>query len=235
MSRTYGARGPLSHILREKIEVPDEDEDPLGTHPTRNYITSYYGRSVSLQEELITRLPHSGPIYCNDNKTVFLKIEGTVRRTSVESTIKSFSRTKNGRATYLALLSNHAGDTKYRSISEKRLNLLYNIKWNGRNYPLESHVSNHWQAFDDLTECDNYITVPVPTEPQRVEFLIDSITSSDNTIQATIGLIRANANDMRNNFELAASTLIKVDPYRRSQRAVKTFRTANISSLNFSA
>ena len=77
--------------------------------------------------------------------------------------------------------------------------------------------------------------MPVPTEPQRVDFLINGITSSDNTIQATIGLIWANANNIRSNFELAASALIEVDPYKRSQRAVERFRIANVSSLNFSA
>ena len=51
-----------------------------------------------------------------------------------------------------------------------------------------------------------------------MEYLIDSIASKDNTLQATIGLIRTNTNNMRNNFEAAASGMIEVDPYRRSTR-----------------
>ena len=79
-------------------------------------------------------------------------------------------------------------------------------------------MSNHRQAFDDLRECASHITTNVPGEPQRVEYLIDSITSKDNTLQAAIGLIRANTNNMRNDFEAAASSMIEVDPYRRTTR-----------------
>ena len=79
-------------------------------------------------------------------------------------------------------------------------------------------MSNHRQAFDDVRECAAHITTNVPGEPQRVECLIDSITSKDNTLQAAVGLIRANTNNMRNHFEMTASILIEVDPYRRPVR-----------------
>ena len=153
-------------------------------------------------DELIARLPHSthnvpNPTYKMDNKTVFIKIEQAVRGTSVASTVNIFSRTKDGRGAFFALISNHAGDTKYRSISKKRLNLLQNIKWNGRSYPLEKHVSNHRQAHDDLNECSNHITVAIPDDCQKVEYLIDSSTCIDNTLQAAIGLIRAKGSRAR--------------------------------------
>jgi hypothetical protein len=84
VSRTYGSRGPLAYVLRDTAEVPTELEDPLLQH-------SYYGQSGSLFEELIARLPHTGAIYRNDNATVYMLIEKSVRGTSVESTVKSFS------------------------------------------------------------------------------------------------------------------------------------------------
>ena len=228
LSRTYGSKGPLSYILRDDPVVPDETDDPLG-------INAYYGKSGSLQAELEARLPHSGPIFNHDNATVYLKIEKAARGTSVESTIKTFARTKDGRGAFLALIANHAGDTKYRAIMKKKMNVLQNVRWNGRAYPLESLVSNHRQAVDDLRECSAHITVPVPDESQRVEYLIDSIICTDSTLQAAIGLIRANTNDMRTNFEAAASSLIEVDPYRRSQKTPTTPRQANISAIDFSA
>ena len=116
------------------------------------------------------------------------------------------------------------------------MNLIQNIKWNGRSYPLESHVSNHRQAFDDLRDCAQHITVQVPSEPQRVEYLIDSIACSDSTLQATIGLIRTNTNQMREHFERASLALIEVDSYRRTQRATNTnTKPANVSPIDFSA
>lgn len=228
LSRCYGATGPLKYVIRDVATVPAEADDPLD-------VNSYYGTSGTLIEELIARLPHTGPIFRNDNATVYMKIEEAVRGTSVESTIKSFSRRKDGRGAYLTLVANHAGDAKYRAISKKRMNFLQNIIWNGRSYPLESHVTNHRIAYDDLRECSAHITVPVPTDPQRVEYLIDSIKSTDSTLQAAIGLVRTNTNNMRDDFEAASSHLIEVDPYRRSNKsnARAAGRQANISAIDF--
>ena len=117
LSSSFGSRGPLIYVLREEPEVPDEVIDPLLPN-------CYYGESGSLIAELESRLSHSGPIFKNDNATVYMKIEEDARRTSVESTIKSFSRRKDGRGAFQALISNHAGDVKHCSISKKRLNLL---------------------------------------------------------------------------------------------------------------
>ena len=122
---------------------------------------------------------------------------------------------------------------KYRAISKKRQTLLQTIKWTGNSYALETHVYNHRQAYGDLRECSTHITVPVPSNPQRVEYLIDSITSKDSTLQASIGLVRANTNNMGNDFEGAANILIEIDPYRRSTRT--NTRDSNVSAIDFSA
>ena len=228
LTRSYGISGPLSYILRDEPEVPDEANDPLQA-------VAYFGVSGSLHDELTARLSHNGPIYKNDNCSVFLKIEKASRGTSVESTVKAFSRRKDGRGAYLALIANHAGDTKYRAIHKKRMTLLQGIKWNGRSYPLETHVSNHRQAVDDLKDCSTHITVAVPDPAQRVEYLIDSISCNDTALQAAIGLVRANTNNMRNDFEAAASTLIEVDPYRKSQRNGTGKGGATIAAIDFGA
>ena len=60
-------------------------------------------------------------------------IAKAVAGTSVESTIKSYSRRKDGLSAFLAIIVNHVGDTKYRAIVKYGSNLLQNIKWNGRN------------------------------------------------------------------------------------------------------
>ena len=235
LENTHGARGPLRYVLREDPIVPPEASDPLPVHdPAAGVQGAYYGTSGSLIGELIARLPHTGPIYKSDNAAVYMKVEEATRGTSCESTIKAFSRRKDGRGAYLALVANHAGDVKYRAISKKRQNLLQNIKWTGMSYPLETHVSNHRQAFDDIRECSLHITVPVPSEPQRVEYLIDSVSSKDTTLQAAIGIIRANTNNMRNDFEAASTSMIEVDPYRRSTRQ-NNDRDANISAIDFGA
>ena len=152
---------------------------------------------------------------------------------SVQSPIKPFSRRKDGRGTFLALIANHAGDVKYRAIAKKRQNLHRTIKCTGNSYALETHVSNRHQAYDDLRECSTHITVPVPSDPQRVKYLIDSITSKDITLWALIGLVRANTNNMRKNFEGSANIIIEIDPYCRSTRTNTC--DANVSTIDFSA
>ena len=233
LARTYGTRGPLSYILREEADVEDETADPLMTDDV-GVTNCYYGKSGSLQDELQARLPHTGPIYKSDNASVFTLVEKACRNTTMESTVKSFARKKDGRGAYLAVIANHAGDTKYRSIYKKKMFVLQNIKWNGRAYPLETLVSNHRQAVDDIKDCSEHITVSVPDKSQCVEYLIDAITCSDNTLQAALGLIRANTNGMRSDFELASTSLIEVDPYRRAQKPSSS-SNATISGIDFHA
>ena len=222
---SHGAKGPLRYVVRENAAVETELVDPLAAN-------AYYGKSGSLVEELIARLPHTGPVYKSDNAAVYMKVEEAARGTSVESTIKPFARRKDGRGALEALLANHGGEVKYRAIAKKRQNLLQNIKWTGNSYPLETHVSNHRQAYDDIRECSAHITVPVPSDAQRVEYLIDSITSKDSSLMAALGIVRANTNNMRTDFEAAASSLIEVDPYRRTTRSG---RNAQISAIDFAA
>ena len=118
-----------------------------------------------------------------------MKVEKANRGTSVESTVKAFSQCKDGKGAFLALIANHAGDTKYHAILKKHMNLLQNIKWNGRAYTLETHILNHRQSVDEIRECSTHLNVTVLNQAQRVEYLITSITCSENTLQAAIRLI----------------------------------------------
>ena len=139
-------RGPLIYVPRTTFPVTDEVDDPLDGN-------NYFGESGCHHDELMERLPHTGPIFKHDNTSVFILLEKAASNTSVESTIKAFVIAKDVRGVYQAIITNHAGDTKYRAIHKKRMNMLQNVKWNGRLYPLESHVSNHRQAADDIREC----------------------------------------------------------------------------------
>ena len=55
-----------------------------------------------------------------------------------------------------------------------------------------------------------YITTYVPDQSHWIEYLIISVSCSYNTLQASIGLVSANTNNMCQNFEAAASTLIEI-------------------------
>ena len=76
-SRTFGSKGVLAYIMQENSDIPDDRDDPLT-------VNSNYGASGSMLEELINRLPHAGPIFLHDNKTVF-----TMMSKAFSGTIKS--------------------------------------------------------------------------------------------------------------------------------------------------
>ena len=115
-------------MLREDQAVPSEVDDPLGVDDTTGVVNSYFGSSGCLHNELVKRLSHKGPIFKHDNATVFMLLERATHNTSVESTVKEFSRKRDGRSAYLAVMTNHAGDTKYISIHKNRMNLFQNVK-----------------------------------------------------------------------------------------------------------
>ena len=118
--------------------------------------------------ELESLFSHEEPIYKNENAGVYMKIEEDARGPLVESTIKSFSRRKEGCGAFQDLIANHVGEVKHHSMSKKRLHLLQCIKWNGQGYALENHVHNHVQAHDDLTKKSTHIKCAVPRLEQRI-------------------------------------------------------------------
>ena len=63
-----------------------------------------YSERGNLISELESRLPHSGPIFKNDDGAVHMKIEETTRGTSVDSIIKSFSRRNDVHGSFKLLL-----------------------------------------------------------------------------------------------------------------------------------
>ena len=60
---TFDHVGPLIYVLREDETVLYEAYDPLQVNTTTGVINSYFRKSGSLQDELVVRLPHTGPIY----------------------------------------------------------------------------------------------------------------------------------------------------------------------------
>ena len=67
-----GAKGQLHYVLRDEPIVPLKVNDPLDQNV-------YCGASGGIADELVARLPHIGPIYKNDNASVYQKIEEATR------------------------------------------------------------------------------------------------------------------------------------------------------------
>jgi len=207
--RTYGVRSAsLSYIIRDEPLVPAEVEDPLEQ-------ASSFGESGSVLEELIKRLAHNHPLYRSDDAAVSSLLEEAALGTRFEATIKPFTKRKQGRNAYLAIVSSHAGVDKWESIQKDKLNWLMSSKWNGRQNSLEIFTSLHRAAFAQLEEASEYVEFQLPNVHSRVGYLIDNITHSDPDLRAAIANIRLKNGGMRDNFEDAVACLLPVCPYQK--------------------
>ena len=210
--RTFGIRNcPLSYVIRDVVQVPTEIEDPLLAG------SAFSATSGSVLNEMIRRLNHTDPLFRTDNSTVYAMLETATRGTVYASTIKPFSRTKNGRGAWLALISSHAGQDKWERMQKDKLRFLMNTKWNGRSYSLEKFTGQHRSNFIALQECQLHVNFQLPTEHTRVGYLLDNITSNDPDLRAALSNVRLNQNGMRDDFELAVAHLLPVCPYSKNR------------------
>jgi len=78
----------------------------------------------------------------------YYKLEEATRRTLYADSNKPFQRRKDGRSTFLALISQYASADKWELEIKKKSNLLHTHKWKGQtNSPLERLVQLHRNAF----------------------------------------------------------------------------------------
>lgn len=209
LSRTYGVRScPVSYVIRPEVIVPAEALDPLIPGQA-------FGASGSVLEELIARLNHTDPLFRTDNSLVYSLLDEATRNTIYAPTIKPYSRTKNGRAAWEAIIVSHVGDDKWDKIRKDKLNFIMNNKWNGRQYSLEKFTGLHRSAFVMLEEASLHVNFQLPTAHSRVGYLLDNITCQDADLRAALASIRVNTNNMRNDFDAAVAFLLPVCPYAK--------------------
>jgi hypothetical protein len=225
---TFGVRTvPLAYIIRDKVEVLPEampDDNPIGTIDPL-LPGKPYGNGGSVLNDLIARLSHDHPLYSTDNAKVYSALEEATRGTAYSSTVKAFSRRRDGRSAWLALVSSHAGNDKWESLQKENTRWLMNTKWNGLTYSLEKFCNNHRSRFVNLEEAKNHVDFQLPTAHTRVGYLLDNITNDDADLRAAIANIRQNVNDTRSDFENAVSVLLPVDPFIKKKLAKDSSRS----------
>jgi hypothetical protein len=222
--RTYGLRKtPLLYVIRDTVLPLEEASDPL--QPSKAY-----GISGTVIDELIYRLSHDDPLFKSDNAMVYSMLEEATRGTVYASTVKPYSRRKDGRTAWMSMLSSHAGSDKWEQLQKEKSKFLMNTKWNGRNYSLEKFTGMHRSSFVQLQEAALHVNFQLPTEHTRVGYLVDNINNVDPDLRAAIASVRIDTNGMRSNFEDTVAFLLPVDPYSKHKR--NQDKHANISDTN---
>ena len=215
---TFGVRkAPLAYIIRDSITVlPETLAAGVTTGATDPLVPGKsYGNGGSVFYDLIARLSHTHPLYSTDNAKVYSALEEATRGTAYSSTVKSFSRRRDGRSAWLALVSSHAGNDKWESLQKENTRWLMNTKWTGQNYSLEKFCNHHRSRFVNLEEAKNHVDFQLPTAHTRVGYLIDNISNTDADLRAAIANIRQNVNNTRSDFENAVGVLLPVDPFTK--------------------
>ena len=148
--QTFGSRKcPLLYVIRESAAVPPEAEDPLVLLPH----SKPFGASGSVLDEIIACYSHTHPLFKSDNNKVYLMLEQATQTTIYASTVKAHSRTKNGRATWLSMISSHAGQHKWERLYKTKSKFLQNTKWNGSQFCLDKFCGMHRDAYVNLEEA----------------------------------------------------------------------------------
>lgn len=217
LNQSYGVRkAPLAYVIRDDATV-------VVPGPALAHHQPHSNEHGSVEGELIARLSHTHPIFCDDNKMVYDYLGVATRSTIYAASIKPFQRTKNGRAAYQVLISQHAGEDKWEKELKQQETFMKTQVWKGNsNFSLEKFIKQHRTAYISMQQCSLHVTFQLPDEHTRVCYLIDSIQCSDPELQATLAAICADKtgpNAKRNHFENCVTFLLPVDPVSKKQKA----------------
>ena len=216
-------QAPLAWITRPEAAVP-----AIGARAVNAPHSEQHG---SIEGDMINRIPHTNPLFRNDNEAVYQKLEIATRNTQYAAAIAPFNRRKDGRTAHQAIISQFAGPDKWEAEYKAKELILHTYKWKGQsNHSLEAFVSIHRNCFVSMTACSQKITVQLPNEFSRVGYLLDSIECADPQLQAAMAQVRQDKTPLtglRNNFENAVAQLLPSDPVAR-KRTRSTSR--NVSS-----
>jgi hypothetical protein len=224
LHRVIGVRTiPLAYVVRQEVEVPFTAPELANGQP----YAEVYG---SVEAELIARASHNHPMFREDNAAVYYLLEEATRSTGYAASIKPFQRQKNGRAAWLAIVGQYAGDDKWRALIKASEEIIHTRRWKGASmFSLEKFIGQHRSAFVSLSQCAEHVPYQLPNELSRVTYLLDSIECMDPPLQAAMALVRNDSgpSGKMNDFEATASFILPHDPVarKRTQSATTGKRT----------
>ena len=139
LRKLHGVIGiALSYVIRSTVAVPSA-LSPLIT------LCIWSGTHTSMIEELITYTPHDDPSCDSDNDRVYALLATSLAGTSVISSISRYQSTRNGRKSYLSLVTHNMGSSKWEKTVEIAEGVLNSRVWNEKDsrYSIKIHISRH--------------------------------------------------------------------------------------------
>lgn len=127
---------PLAYVIRSQ-----EDPDPDIVYETEH-------------QRLIAITPHQGLEFSDDNGKVFDYLKSWTLNGPAWTWMRSFNRTRNGRAAWLALLTHFEGDAQRDRAKDAAYAAISNAKYYGekKRFSFETYVTIHQEAYEDLEQ-----------------------------------------------------------------------------------
>jgi hypothetical protein len=230
LHRVIGIRKiPLAYVIRADEAVEDIGNCPLAQGAPHS------AKHGSIEDELIDRGSHTHALFREDNQAVYYQLEEATRSTPYAASIKPFQRPKNGRAAWLALSSQYAGNDKWEAEIKRHEQFLHTRQWKGQtNFSLERFIAQHRNAFVAMQAASEHVTYQLPNEHSRVGYVLDNIQCNDAGLQAAMASVKTDttAGGLRNNFEAMATHLLPYDPVQKKRAAAGDKRpSAEISDM----
>lgn len=179
---------PLSYIIRDEQNVPDEATDPAFGELNARY--------SSIKDEIIQRSSLEGAHYAVDNARVFELINDSINDLKhVKAWIKPHAATKDGRQAWFTFVNHYRGSSELEAIQVQAENRMDKLTYRGEKprYSFETHVSFHRKSHNEIAKA----TGVEITEQVKVRKLLASLQASFLT--AAIATIRAQDN-LRGDF-----------------------------------
>ena len=219
LSRCIGVRDiPLSYVVRADVQVPAAAPALMNNQPH----SEEHGSMIA---EMVARASHDHAAFADDNEDVYYMVEEATRSTQYAASIRTFTRTKNGRDAMIALKAQFAGVDKWTTVIHENETLLHTRKWKGTGtFTLEYFISQHRNAYVTITHAAEHVPYQLPNEATRVRYLLEGIETQDAQLLTAIEAVRGDQTLLTgkaSNFELAAAHLQPRCPVTRKQTTRK--------------
>jgi hypothetical protein len=150
-------------------------------------------------------------------------LEESTQGTSYLASLKPYQRTKDGKCTFEAIISQYAGEDKWESKLKKDESLLHPRKWKGQSsFPLKKHCAQNCNAFISMKYCPQHVDYQFPNQ-HRIESDIYWQVSKKNYagLQAAMPAVQIDKGpvDMRNNFETCVAHIVPYYPVAKKRTA----------------
>ena len=183
--------------------VSCKDEAVVNVAPVLEVNQPHSIEHGSVADEYKYRLLHADARYGNNNEILYGYLEEATRGSIFAASIKSYERTRNGRGAWLALNTQHAGESKWRAILKEAEHYINVIKWDGNtSTSLEKHVNNLRRYYNDMETSAEHIAYQLPNGRTKVQRFADLIEEcKDPKICAAIANALDTGRNMHTDFE----------------------------------